>query len=156
MSSIPEWWTAPYPQVASPPAATEYLNVRGSAITREEQDGQFVLMTGPQELFRAPTPDEVDAFLLGFALGHSICERFGPIGSPSFPTAAPPEAAAAPETQAVVEATDADAEVVEAELVVEPVETAEVVETGEPLEPPGEPFAPPGEAPAAEAPEEDR
>ncbi len=89
--SLPDWWSTPYPQVSSPDAAMQYLDRLGGAITRQQEDGAWVLRTGPQELFRAPTPDQLDAFLLGFALATSICERHGFIGARSGQAPAAPQ-----------------------------------------------------------------
>lgn len=95
MSSMPEWWTVPYPEVSSAKAATDYLDAIGAALSRYEDGDMFVLATGPQELIRADTPEELDTFVLGFALAHLICERFGLIGArpgTAQAAAAPPEA----------------------------------------------------------------
>ncbi|MGH9224225.1 MAG: hypothetical protein ACRD2W_10700, partial [Acidimicrobiales bacterium] len=80
MSQLPEWWTVPYPEVTSVEAAAAYLDALGGALNRTQDNGSWVLSTGQQELVRTSTADELDSFVLGFALAHVICERHGPIG----------------------------------------------------------------------------
>jgi hypothetical protein len=89
MSSLPEWWTGPYPEVSSVKTATDYLDGLGAALGRREEGGSWVLSTGEQELITAGSSDELDSFVLGFALAHLICERHGPIGQRSGPVAVP-------------------------------------------------------------------
>jgi hypothetical protein len=89
MGTLPEWWTGPYPEVSSVESATDYLDGLGAALNRREEDGDWTLLTGKQELITAATADELDSFVLGFALAHLICERHGPIGQPSGPVSVP-------------------------------------------------------------------
>jgi hypothetical protein len=77
--SLPAWWTDSYPQVSDVRSATSYLNSLGGAISREEKDGRWVLSTGDQALFEADTSEELDGFVLGFALSQLIADRHGPI-----------------------------------------------------------------------------
>ena len=77
--SLPTWWTDAYPQVSDVNAATAYLDRIGGAMSRQQQDGRWVLTTGAQVLFEADTPEELDGFVLGFALSQLIAERHGPI-----------------------------------------------------------------------------
>lgn len=80
MGTLPEWWTGPYPEVASTNAATDYLDELGADLTRREEDGKWTLATGEQDLITAETEAELDSFVLGFALAHLIVERHGLIG----------------------------------------------------------------------------
>lgn len=105
MATMPEWWTVPYPEVSSARAATDYLDAIGAALNRYDDDGLFVLATGPQELIRTDRPEELDTFVLGFALAHLICERYGLIGTRPSPEAAPD--APDPAVTAVTEAAEA-------------------------------------------------
>ena len=89
MGTLPAWWTDPYPEVSSTKTATDYLDGLGAALTRHQEDGSWVLSTGEQELITADTAEELDSFVLGFALAHLICERHGPIGERSGPTRLP-------------------------------------------------------------------
>ena len=89
MGTLPAWWTEPYPEVSSTKTAADYLDGLGAALNRREVDGSWVLSTGEQELITADTTDELDSFVLGFALAHVICERHGPIGQRSGPTRLP-------------------------------------------------------------------
>jgi hypothetical protein len=89
MGTLPAWWTEPYPEVSSTKTAADYLDGLGAALNRREEDGSWVLSTGEQELITADTQEELDSFLLGFALAHVICERHGPIGQRSGPTRLP-------------------------------------------------------------------
>jgi hypothetical protein len=77
--SLPTWWTDSYPQVTDVRSATAYLNSLGGAISREEKDGRWALWTAEQVLFEADSPEELDAFVLGFALSQLIADRHGPI-----------------------------------------------------------------------------
>lgn len=77
--ALPTWWTDAYPQVVDVQTATAYLNAIGGAMSRHQQDGRWVLSTGDQALFEASTPEELDGFVLGFALSQLIAERYGPI-----------------------------------------------------------------------------
>jgi hypothetical protein len=81
MGSLPEWWTDPYPEVSSTRSATDYLDSLGASLTRKQDDEEWVLSTGEQELIRTRTPEELDSFVLGFALAHLICEHHGLIGA---------------------------------------------------------------------------
>jgi hypothetical protein len=89
MGTLPAWWTDPYPEVRSTKTATDYLDGLGAALNRREEDGGWVLSTGDQELITAGTNEELDSFVLGFALAHLICERHGPIGERTGPTRLP-------------------------------------------------------------------
>jgi len=89
MGTIPAWWTDPYPEVRSTQTATDYLDGLGAALRRSDTDDGWTLSTGEQELITVGTEREVDAFVLGFALAHVICERHGPIGQRSGPTRLP-------------------------------------------------------------------
>jgi hypothetical protein len=78
--SLPEWWTGSYPQVADVSSATAYLDGLGGSLSRERRaDDRWVLFTGAQVLFEADTPEELDGFVLGFALSQLIADRHGPI-----------------------------------------------------------------------------
>ncbi len=92
MATLPEWWTEPYPEVSSPKTAADYLNAIGGLLNQTEDDGEWVLSTGEQELIRADTEEEIDCFVLGFALAHLICEQHGLIGPRPGPAAAAPAA----------------------------------------------------------------
>lgn len=105
MSALPEWWTQSYPQVASVSTATAYLDSLGGNLTREQRDSRWVLSTGDQELFEAPTAEEVDGFILGFALSQLIAARHGPIGR----SAPAPEAAGEAVVSPPLDAADAEA-----------------------------------------------
>ncbi|MEW6154720.1 MAG: hypothetical protein AB1673_12120 [Actinomycetota bacterium] len=94
MGTLPEWWTLPYPEVTSTEAAAGYIDTIGGALSRRQENGEWVLSTGPQEMIRAATEAELDTFVLGFALAHLICERHGPIARTQ-PTAQPEAAQAA-------------------------------------------------------------
>ncbi|MFP5316979.1 MAG: hypothetical protein ACLGI2_01650 [Acidimicrobiia bacterium] len=109
MTQVPEWWTEPYPEVASPTTATAYIDALGGALSRRRENGSWVLATGSQELLRAESESELDTFVLGFALAHLIVERHGLIGhgppagaraaaaaAPAAVPAAPPAAVSAP------------------------------------------------------------
>src|SRR5947209_9996170 len=89
MATIPAWWTDPYPEVGSTKTATDYLDGLGAALRRNNTDDGWTLSTGEQELVTVGTEPEVDAFVLGFALAHVICERHGPIGQRSGPIRLP-------------------------------------------------------------------
>lgn len=92
MATLPEWWTGPYPEVSSAKTAADYLNAIGGQLAQTEgDDGTWVLHTGEQELITADTEEEIDCFVLGFALAHLICERHGLIGTRPGPSAAAPE-----------------------------------------------------------------
>jgi hypothetical protein len=78
--TIPEWWTDPYPEVSSVRAATDYLDTLGGALSRTQENGGWRLLTGQQELITTGSPEELDTFVLGFALAHLICERRGLLG----------------------------------------------------------------------------
>src|SRR5436190_7715261 len=80
MGTLPEWWTGPYPEVSSTKSATAYLDELGASLTRREENGQWTLATGEQDLITADNEEELDGFLLGFALAHLIVERHGLIG----------------------------------------------------------------------------
>ena len=100
MAKLPEWWTAPYPEITSAKTATDYLDALGASLKREKQNGKWTLSTGEQELVKVDKAEELDSFILGFALAHLICERHGLIGRRSGPSAEatePAEAAAAEE-----------------------------------------------------------
>ena len=77
--TLPDWWTSAYPQVTSVTAATAYLDALGGAMSRREQNGRWILSTGEQVLYEANTSEELDGFVLGFALSQLIAERHGPI-----------------------------------------------------------------------------
>jgi hypothetical protein len=77
--ALPAWWTDAYPQVSNVHTATAYLDAIGGAMSRQAQDGRWVLSTGEQVLFEADTSEELDGFILGFALSQLISERHGPI-----------------------------------------------------------------------------
>lgn len=150
MSSMPEWWTVPYPEVSSARTATDYLDAIGAGLSRYEDGDMYVLATGPQELIRADTPEELDTFVLGFALAHLICERFGLIGArPGTAQAAGPPDAITDEPQtltAVPDEPDAPpvAAVAEVTDVAEVTEVA-VTDVADPVPdvpPPDEPVAP--------------
>src|SRR5919206_4905972 len=96
LTTLPEWWTLPYPEVSSPQTAAEYIDALGGSLSRKQENGSWVLSTGSQELVRASSPGEVDSFVLGFALAHLICERHGPISRQEPAPVAPPVAPAAP------------------------------------------------------------
>ncbi len=76
---LPAWWTDAYPQVSDVASATAYLDTLGGAMSRKEENGRWVLSTGDQVLFEADTSQELDGFILGFALSQLIAERHGPI-----------------------------------------------------------------------------
>ena len=104
-TTMPDWWTVPYPELTTVEAASAYIDAIGGSLSRVQENGTWVLSTGTQELVRAATPAELDTFVLGFALAHLICERHGPIArtepamgaAPPPPPASPaPVAAAAP------------------------------------------------------------
>ena len=80
MSELPEWWTGPYPEVTSVQNATQYIDALGGALSRRQDNGNWVLTTGDQDLLRAGSESELDTFVLGFALAHLIVERHGLIG----------------------------------------------------------------------------
>ncbi len=108
MGTLPAWWTEPYPEVSSPGSAADYLDALGAALNRRKEDGAWILATGEQELITTDTEEELDAFVLGFALAHLICERHGLIGQRSGPTRLPhpaevEEAQAAPEERAATD-----------------------------------------------------
>lgn len=97
MTQVPEWWTEPYPEVASPSTASAYIDALGGALSRRQENGSWVLTTGSQELLRAESESELDTFVLGFALAHLIVERHGLIGHrPSGGGATAPVPPAAP------------------------------------------------------------
>ena len=89
MGVLPEWWTGPYPEVSSTKTATDYLDALGANLSRKEEDKDWVLCTGTQELIRTGSSNELDSFVLGFALAHLICERHGLIGQRSGPVHVP-------------------------------------------------------------------
>jgi hypothetical protein len=76
---LPAWWTDAYPQVTDVSTATAYLDGLGGAMSRKQENGRWVLSTGEQVLFEADTAQELDGFILGFALSQLIAERHGPI-----------------------------------------------------------------------------
>jgi hypothetical protein len=90
MGGLPDWWTESYPQVTSVAAATAYLDGLGGSLSREQQDGKWILSTGDQPLYEGDTPEELDSFILGFALSQLIAARHGPIGSAPIPPASAP------------------------------------------------------------------
>lgn len=138
MATMPEWWTVPYPEVSSARTATDYLDAIGAALNRYEDDGLFVLATGPQELIRTDRPEELDTFVLGFALAHLICERYGLIGTRPPPEAAPepappPASPEPPPDPPVTEAPDApEAPEAPEAIVFEPGAAGEPVVDGPP------------------------
>lgn len=87
MAKLPEWWTAPYPEITSAKTATDYLDALGASLKREKQNGKWFLATGDQHLIQVDQPAELDSFILGFALAHLICERHGLIGMRPGPSA---------------------------------------------------------------------
>ena len=96
MAKLPAWWTDPYPEVTSPKTATDYLDALGAKLKREKQHGKWTLSTGDQELVQVERSEELDSFILGFALAHLICERHGLIGARPGPTAASAQAVHSP------------------------------------------------------------
>ena len=84
-ASLPAWWTDSYPQVSSVASATAYLDALSGAMSGEQRDGRWVLSTGDQVLFEADSPQELDGFILGFALSQLIAERHGPISQAQRP-----------------------------------------------------------------------
>ena len=106
MSELPEWWTGPYPEVTSVQNATQYIDALGGALSRRQDNGNWVLTTGDQDLIRAGSESELDTFVLGFALAHLIVERHGLIGrrpsGASAAASAPAEVPAEPASLSVV------------------------------------------------------
>lgn len=96
MAKLPSWWTDPYPEITSAKTATDYLDALGAQLRREKQNGKWSLSTGDQELVQVDRPEELDSFVLGFALAHLICERHGLIGQRPGPSAATASTPAAP------------------------------------------------------------
>ena len=142
MGTLPEWWTAPYPEVSSVFRAAAYVDAIGGDLTQRQEGGAWVLSTGSQELYRCDSEQELQSFVLGFALAHLIVERHGLIGraapapsatsdmgpvaaAPNEVPAPPPPPPAAPPLQAVPDpVAEEDEETAEA-LDVEDAQAAE-------------------------------